>query len=50
MDQKNISFHYDLGNNFYKSWLDKSMTYSSAIFKKMQKIIYIMLKLINTKI
>ena len=31
--QKNIKFHYDLGNNFYQSWLDKSMTYSSAIFK-----------------
>ena len=31
--KKNIRFHYDLGNEFYKSWLDKSMTYSSAIFK-----------------
>ena len=31
--KKNISSHYDLGNNFYKIWLDKSMTYSSAIFK-----------------
>jgi cyclopropane-fatty-acyl-phospholipid synthase len=31
--QKNIKFHYDLGNNFYQSWLDKSMTYSSAIFE-----------------
>ncbi len=30
--KKNISFHYDLGNNFYKLWLDSSMTYSSAIF------------------
>lgn len=29
-----ISFHYDLGNNFYKLWLDKSMTYSSALFNK----------------
>ena len=29
-----ISFHYDLGNNFYNLWLDKSMTYSSALFKK----------------
>ena len=31
--KKNIHSHYDLGNNFYKIWLDKSMTYSSAIFK-----------------
>ena len=31
--KKNISFHYDLGNDFYKLWLDPSMTYSSAIFK-----------------
>ena len=32
--KKNIKFHYDLGNDFYKNWLDKSMTYSSAIFNK----------------
>ena len=31
--KKNIRSHYDLGNDFYKIWLDKSMTYSSAIFK-----------------
>ena len=30
--KKNIEYHYDLGNNFYKYWLDQSMTYSSAIF------------------
>ena len=30
--KKNISSHYDLGNNFYSKWLDKSMTYSSGIF------------------
>jgi cyclopropane-fatty-acyl-phospholipid synthase len=28
----NISAHYDLGNSFYKLWLDDTMTYSSAIF------------------
>jgi cyclopropane-fatty-acyl-phospholipid synthase len=28
--QKNISAHYDLGNSFYKLWLDETMTYSSA--------------------
>ena len=30
--KNNIQYHYDLGNNFYEKWLDKSMTYSSAIF------------------
>ena len=31
--KRNIAAHYDLGNNFYKQWLDPSMTYSSAIYK-----------------
>jgi cyclopropane-fatty-acyl-phospholipid synthase len=31
--RKNISEHYDLGNNFYAEWLDPSMTYSSALFE-----------------
>jgi cyclopropane-fatty-acyl-phospholipid synthase len=30
--QRNIAFHYDLGNAFYERWLDPSMTYSSGIF------------------
>ena len=30
--RKNIEAHYDLGNDFYKLWLDPSMTYSSALF------------------
>ena len=30
--KKNIEAHYDLGNEFYKIWLDKSLTYSSALF------------------
>jgi len=30
--RKNISFHYDLGNDFYQAWLDQTMTYSSALF------------------
>ena len=30
--RRNIEFHYDLGNDFYASWLDESMTYSGAIF------------------
>ena len=32
--KKNIQYHYDLGNNFYTKWLDRSMTYSSAYFEK----------------
>ncbi len=31
--RKNISFHYDLGNEFYGLWLDDTMTYSSAYFE-----------------
>ncbi len=31
--KKNISYHYDLGNEFYSKWLDTSMTYSSALFE-----------------
>ena len=30
--KKNISEHYDLGNDFYAEWLDETMTYSSGIF------------------
>ncbi|KUF09059.1 SAM-dependent methyltransferase [Pseudoponticoccus marisrubri] len=30
--KKNISYHYDLGNEFYGLWLDDTMTYSSAKF------------------
>jgi cyclopropane-fatty-acyl-phospholipid synthase len=30
--KRNIAFHYDLGNDFYRQWLDETMTYSSAIF------------------
>ena len=32
--QKNISAHYDLGNDFFETWLDSKMMYSCAIFKK----------------
>lgn len=30
--KKNISEHYDLGNDFYVEWLDQTMTYSSAYY------------------
>jgi len=32
--KENIARHYDLGNDFFSLWLDKSLTYSSAIFKE----------------
>ena len=31
--QENIQAHYDLSNDFYKTFLDSTMTYSSALFK-----------------
>lgn len=34
--KKNIHAHYDIGNDFYRLWLDPSMTYSSAIFSSDQ--------------
>ena len=30
--KENIRKHYDLGNEFFSLWLDKTLTYSSAIF------------------
>lgn len=30
--RRNIHAHYDLGNSFYRLWLDPTMTYSSALF------------------
>jgi cyclopropane-fatty-acyl-phospholipid synthase len=30
--KKNIEYHYDLSNDFYKLWLDESMTYSCGVF------------------
>src|SRR3569832_91951 len=30
---RNIKVHYDVGNDFYSLWLDKSMTYSSALYQ-----------------
>ena len=30
--RRNIADHYDLGNDFYRAWLDPGLTYSSAMF------------------
>ncbi len=35
--KKNIAYHYDLGNDFYRLWLDDTMTYSSALFRTGQE-------------
>ena len=32
--ERNISYHYDVGNDFYSLWLDPTLTYSCAYFKK----------------
>ena len=34
--RRNISYHYDLGNQFYSTWLDQTMTYSSAVFQSVE--------------
>lgn len=31
--KRNIMAHYDLGNDFYKLWLDPGMSYSSALYR-----------------
>jgi len=31
--KENVQFHYDIGNDFYRLWLDETMTYSCAYFK-----------------
>jgi cyclopropane-fatty-acyl-phospholipid synthase len=32
--RRNIAAHYDLGNDFYRLWLDRTMTYSCNIFER----------------
>ncbi len=32
--RRNIHAHYDLGNDFYAKWLDRTMSYSSAVFER----------------
>lgn len=35
--KRNIAAHYDLGNEFYRLWLDETMTYSSGLFETGQE-------------
>lgn len=53
-NKENVQHHYDIGNEFYSLWLDESMSYSCAYFKKeddtlhqaqMQKIEHVLKKL-----
>ena len=30
--ERNIAYHYDLGNRFYQQWLDPTMSYSAGVF------------------
>lgn len=32
--RRNIAAHYDLGNDFYRLWLDETLMYSSAVFDR----------------
>src|SRR3712207_4005017 len=38
--KEDISYHYDLGNEFYKLWLDKTMNYSCGYFKNENDSLY----------
>jgi|TARA_B110000438_G_scaffold52345_1_gene52582 cyclopropane-fatty-acyl-phospholipid synthase len=39
--KENIAKHYDLGNVFFSLWLDKTLTYSSAIFEKPEQDLFL---------
>jgi len=39
--KENIAKHYDLGNDFFSLWLDKTLTYSSAIFENSKQELYL---------
>ncbi|EHI97650.1 Cyclopropane-fatty-acyl-phospholipid synthase [Clostridium sp. DL-VIII] len=38
--KKEVSSHYDIGNDFYKLWLDETMSYSCAYFKNKDDTLY----------
>ncbi|MPQ44701.1 cyclopropane-fatty-acyl-phospholipid synthase family protein [Clostridium tarantellae] len=38
--KEEISYHYDLGNDFYSLWLDETMSYSCAYFKDNNNSLY----------
>lgn len=38
--KKEVSSHYDIGNDFYELWLDETMSYSCGYFKKKRDTLY----------
>lgn len=38
--KEEVSSHYDIGNDFYKLWLDKTLSYSCAYFRKESDSLY----------
>lgn len=38
--QKEVSSHYDIGNDFYKLWLDETLSYSCGYFKHADDTLY----------
>lgn len=38
--EKQVQSHYDIGNDFYKLWLDETMSYSCAYFKNEDDTLY----------
>ena len=38
--RRNIAAHYDLGNDFFRLWLDPTMMYSSAVFERPDATLY----------
>lgn len=38
--KEDINYHYDLGNDFYKLWLDETMSYSCGYFKNKDDSLY----------
>jgi len=38
--KKEVSFHYDIGNDFYKLWLDETLNYSCGYFKTGEDTLY----------
>lgn len=38
--EKEVTSHYDIGNDFYKLWLDETLSYSCAYFKNPEDTLY----------